>query len=318
VPQPTVQQVHVNRPLTNISVAYIQDQNDFIASKVFPIVPVDKKSDMYFTYSQNDFMRDEAAKRADGDESVGSGYGLSEQTYNADVWSFHKDVGNQVRENSDQPLDPDRDATTYVTRKLLLKQETQFASNYFTTGVWGTDVVGGTASPKWSDYAGSDPITDIETGKDNVQGVTGYMPNKLVLGYTLFRYLKQHPDIVDRIKYTSPNVPTEQILAQLFGLDEVVVAKAIKATNNEGETAAYTRVHGNNALLCYTPAQAGILQPAAGYIFGWKGISGGMGTNIAISSFYMPWRKSTRVEGESAFAMQMVGANLGYFFSNYA
>ena len=300
--------------------AYIQDQTDFVASRVFPIVPVDKKSDLYFTYTKNDWFRDEAQKRADGDESVGSGYGLSTASYNADVWAFHKDVGNQVRENSDQPLDPDRDATRFVTQRLLLKQEVQFAANFFTTGVWTgqADHVGGTDSPKWSDYAGSDPITDIETGKDAVQGTTGMMPNKLVLGYTLFRYLKQHPDIVDRIKYTSPDVPTEQILAKLFGLDEVVVAKAVKATNNEGETAVYSRVQGNNALLCYTPAQAGILQPAAGYIFGWKGISGGMGTNVAISSFYMPWRKATRIEGESAFDMHLVGSDLGAFFSNYA
>ena len=71
--QPTANQVHINRPLTNISVAYIQDDTHFIAGKVFPEIPVDKKSDLYFRYKKEDWFRDEARPRADGTESAGSG-----------------------------------------------------------------------------------------------------------------------------------------------------------------------------------------------------------------------------------------------------
>ena len=45
---PTLSQVHVDAILTNSSVAYIQAADNFIANKVFPIVPVDKQSDLYF------------------------------------------------------------------------------------------------------------------------------------------------------------------------------------------------------------------------------------------------------------------------------
>ena len=37
---PTRQQIHIDRPLTNISVAYMQDAKNFIADKVFPTIPV--------------------------------------------------------------------------------------------------------------------------------------------------------------------------------------------------------------------------------------------------------------------------------------
>lgn len=46
--QPTASDVHIDKPLTNISVAYIQNTNEFIADKVFPTVPVDKQTDKYF------------------------------------------------------------------------------------------------------------------------------------------------------------------------------------------------------------------------------------------------------------------------------
>src|ERR1017187_6613169 len=54
MPQPTLQDVHVNRPLTNISVAYLQEAAgvEFVADKAFPAVPVENKSDLYYTRSE--------------------------------------------------------------------------------------------------------------------------------------------------------------------------------------------------------------------------------------------------------------------------
>ena len=61
MPQPTLQDVHVNRPLTNVSVAYLQEAAgvEFVADKAFPAVPVENKSDLYYTYARADFNRDE-------------------------------------------------------------------------------------------------------------------------------------------------------------------------------------------------------------------------------------------------------------------
>ena len=42
------------------------------------------------------------------------------------VYAFHKDVDDQTRANSDTPLAPDRDATTFITQRMLLRQEIQW------------------------------------------------------------------------------------------------------------------------------------------------------------------------------------------------
>ena len=251
MPQPTLYQTHIDAPLTNISVAYMQSVDNFIASKVFPIVPVDKKSNKFFIYTKNDWFRDEAQRRADGTESAGSGYNLSTDSYAADVWAFHKDVGDQVRANSDTPLVPDREATEFVTSRLLLRQEIQFVTDYFATSIWGKDLTGvSSTSPtgdnftQWSDFANSDPLEDVEKAKETILGSTGFMPNTLVLGYQAYRKLRNHPDLVDRIKYTSSNTITTDIMARLFDVERVLVAKAVKATNNEGATAAFSFSYG--------------------------------------------------------------------------
>jgi len=322
MPQPTSNQVHVDAILTNISVAYMQRQENFIADKVFPVVAVDKQSDKYFTYTKNDWFRDEAEVRTDGSESVGSGYNIATDTYYADVFAIHKDIGDQTRANADAPINVDREAAEFVTHRLLQRREQQFVNDFMSASVWGTDVTGVAASPstgetvQWSDYTNSDPIEDIEAGKSGILSTTGFEANTLVLGYEVFRQLKNHPDLVDRIKYTSSQTITEDMLARMFDIERVLVAKSVKATNAEGATGAYDFSVGKTALLCHVAPSPGLLTPSAGYIMQWTGVSGGMGLTIGTSSFRLESLKATRVEGELAFDNKVVAADLGYLWSS--
>lgn len=317
--QPTSSQVHaINVPLTNISTAYIQDQSNFIAGKVFPRVSVKKQSDAYYTYPKNSWLRDEARPRAGGTESVGSGYDVSTSTYTAKVWAIHKNVDDQARNNADAGINLDRDATEFVTQRLLLSREIQWMTDFFTTSVWATD---STPSALWSAYATSDPVSDVETGKTTILASTGYKPNTLVLGYEVFVKLKNHPDVIDRINHFNASGSivnaTEQSLAVLFGVSNVYVSMGIKATNVEGETAATSFIAGKHALLAYVAPRPSLMTPSAGYTFSWDGVAGGMpGAEVGIKKFYIPEIASDRVEGQIAYANKVIGSDLGYFFSS--
>lgn len=322
MPQPTSSQVHVDAILTNISVAYLQRAENFIADKVFPVVPVDKQSDKYFVYSKNDWLRDEARVRTDGTESVGSGYNITTDTYYADVYAIHKDIGDQTRANADAPINVDREAAEFVTHRLLTRREIQFVNDFMTTGKWSVDVTGVAASAganqtiQWSNYTNSDPIEDIEAGKASILSTTGLEANTLVLGYDVFRRLKNHPDLVDRIKYTSSQTITEDMLARMFDIERVLVSKSVKATNAEGATSAYSFTTGKTALLCHVAPNPGILTPSAGYTFSWTGVSQGMGLTIGTSSFRLESLRATRVEAELAFDNKVVASDLGYFWNS--
>jgi len=322
MPQPSINSVHVDAILTNISVAYLQNQDNFIADKVFPVIPVDKKSDKFFTYTKNDWFRDEAQRRAGGTESAGGGYGLSTDSYSADVFAFHKDVDDQTLYNADAPLNPLREATEFVTRRLALRKEIQWNSDFFAGGIWGNDYDGVSGAPstnevkQWSDYAASDPIDDIEDAKAGILSTTGMEANTLVLGYDVFRTLKNHPDIVDRIKYTSSQTVTADMLAAMFDVPRVIISKAVKATNNEGATAAYSFTSGKKALLCHVAPTPGLLTPSAGYSFSWTGVSGGLGATIGTSQFRMESLKADRIEAEMAFDNKVIASDLGWFWDS--
>lgn len=321
MPQPTRTDVHVDGVLTNISVAYRQQQENFIATRVFPVVPVQHRSDKYYIYDKNAWLRDQMQRRPPATESAGSGYTLSTDSYTCEVWALHKDIDDQTRANADQPLDLERDTTIWLTQQWLLRQEIQWVTDFFTTGIWTQDYTGVAAAPganqflQWNDVT-SDPISDIEAGKEKVLSTTGFEPNTLVLGYQVFRYLKQHPDIVDRIKYTSAQAITAGMIGAIFEIPRVFVAKAVKATNNEGGSATYAYTHGKAAWLGYVAPQPSLLAPSAGYTFMWQGVSGGLGVEVGVKRFMIDELSAERFEIQAAWDNKVVASDLGVFFTS--
>lgn len=310
--QPTANDKHVDAVLTDISVQYMQEADAFIAGEVFPEVTVEKQSDFYYIYDKEDWFRDEVERLAPNSESAGSGYNVSTDTYRADVYAFHKDIDIFEEGNEDEVFNAREDATEFVSQRFLLKQEIQWASDYFTTNVWDTDVTGDTDFTYWDDDVNSDPVEDVEDGRRQILTTTGFMPNTMVLGWDVFRHLKNHPDIRERLDGDQANADQ---LANIFELDRVLVARAIENSAQEGGSASFGFVHGKNALLAHVPDTARKRRPSAGYRFVWTGVSG-LGTEVAIQDFEMEERHSTRIEGIKAWTNEQVSTDLGYFFES--
>ena len=324
--QPTVSDVHVNAPLTMISIAFLQDATSFVAARVFPNIPVSKQSDRYYVYNRGDFNRDEMQLRAPATESAGGGYTLDNTpTYFANRYSFHRDIPDEIRANADAVLNPDREAVAFVTHKALIRREKLFASNFFTTGVWTTDYTGVASAPstnqmlQWNN-ANSTPIEDIRFGKRTIRESTGVESNKLVLGRATYDRLLDHPEIIDRIKYgQTPGSPAKsnlQILASLFEVDEILVMNAIENTAAEGQTAVHSFIGGKKALLLYSPTAPGLMTPAAGYTMSWTGLMGNGIEGNRIRTFRLEQLGADRIEIDMCFDMKKVSADLGFFWNS--
>jgi len=312
MPQPTRGDVHVVRALTNVSVAYMQQSTDFIASSAFPSVPVTFQSDKYFVFDSVDFRRNNAKPRAPGTESAGGGFDISTATYTAEVYALHQDIADQIRSNSE--IDMDRSASEFVAQQLLIQKEVNWMSKYFNTGIWGTDVVGTTDFTKWDDSS-SDPEADIDAGKAAIKVATGLTPNTLIVSYETHQALKRHPLVTERFKHTSSDSITSAILARFFEVDRYMVASASYTTSAEGAaTTVNAFIAGKNALLCYVAPNPGIMVPSAGYSFVWSAFSGA-GGGMRTKRFRMEALSSDRIEGEFAYDQKMVLAEAGYFFS---
>lgn len=317
MPSPTQTDVHVDRPLTDISTAFIQSAEGFVANKVFPTIPVGKQTNKYFTWDRNNFFLDSMEKRADATESAGGAIEKSTATYSCDVWSLHKDIGPQVRANDDEG-NLDSAAAIYLAQQNLIRMDRQFSADFFVTGKWTNEVTGTTDFTKWSDGT-SNPEKDIQLGVLTVLTLTGIKPNTLVVGFKAHQALKRHPAIKDQIKYTSSASITSAIIAKHLEVDRYIVSEGVYATNDEAAASdTYSLIQGDNALLCYSTPSPGLMTPTAGYTFVWSGLTGLNSNGVTTSKFFMDKTKADRIEIESAFDMKLVSADLGYFFLNVA
>lgn len=316
--------LHIDKALTNMSVQYLQDESNFIAGQVFPMVPVQKQSDRYFVYKKEDWFRDDAQERAPGTESAGGDYDIDNTpTYFCRKYAFHKDVFEEDRANADDPLTPDEDAVAFVTDKILLNKENNWARTFFKTGVWGTNLQGAATAAAgkvvyWDDYANSSPIEDITAASTAQAEVTGKRPNTIVMGRRAYDALKNHPDFLDRVKYTQKGVVTTDLIAQMFDVDRVLVANAIQNTAKKGQQAAMSFILGNHVLLCYTTNAPRLKTATAGYTFVWTGLMGSNALGGRINRFSMPQLGigTERIECELAYDMKVIAADMGTFIEN--
>ena len=320
---PMPQAVHIDQALTFFSVAYMA-KGKMLSGVLFPFVPVRKQSDTYFIYDQGDFNRNDAGIRAPGTEPNYGDYDITSATpYFCKEWEKAKIVTDEEAANSDAPLMPLQDATEFVSRKIMLAREADFATKFFTTGVWtgGADKAGGTDFTAWSSPV-STPAANVASWSDTVNDATnGHRPNVLAIGSNVFTTLKNHPDVIDRIKYTQKGVNgdiTPELLAGYFGVERVLVGDMPITTSAKGATLANSQLYAGKALLCYVPPGAvGLRTVAAGKTFAWDA-GRGLGADargMAVLRWYNQERRGTVVQGSGFWDHKVTASNAGLYAS---
>ena len=87
MPNPTANALHVDSLLTNMSIGY--KNLSYIADEAFPIVPVQKQSDIIPQFDQSHWFRDQAVIRAPGPKSQRAGWKVTtDETYYCQRFSF--------------------------------------------------------------------------------------------------------------------------------------------------------------------------------------------------------------------------------------
>ena len=109
---------------------------------------------------------------------------------------------------------------------------------------------------------------------------------------------------------------TEDVLAQILGLDKVLIGGAVENTAKEGATATMARLFAKDALLVYAAPRPSLMLPWAATRSRGPDNLGAGANGARIKRFRMESIASDRIEGEMAYDMKLVAADLGVFFSN--
>ena len=322
--KPTPSDAHVNIPLTNLSVAYVQAAQNFVADRVFPLVGSDQQSNLYYVWNKSDFNRAEMQRRAPGAVSASMGVALTTASFAADVWAVNFPIPDQLRANADSVLGLDSAATEALALQSLIRKEVQFVSRAMATGVWSRDITGVASAPstnqvlQWNNSSAT-PIQDIRAGKQYILNQTGRMPNKLTLSRQVWDVLADHPTILNRVvNGQTPGGPatvTKAMVAAILELEEVLVMDGVQESAVEGGTSSMAFIAPKAALLTFTPSAPSLITPAAGYTFYWSGYTGAQANGSRIKRYRQEDRAADIIEIEAAFDQRVVASDCGYYFT---
>jgi hypothetical protein len=312
--------VHIDRVLTNISMGYPNE--DLLGPVLSPSVRVAKQSDLYYVHGREGWVVEPGSDvRAPGTEANEiPGLKLSTNPYFAREYALQIPVTDEERENADAPLSPDRDGTELVTGKLLLARELRMKDMFTTAANYAagnsTTLVG---TQQFNDAANSNPISVFKTARDALHAKLFIRPNLAVIPYQVMSALEDHPDFIERIKYSQAAFLTEDLIARMLGIPRIVVPGVGYNSARMGQTEAINYLWGKDIILAYVPQRPGLKTPAFAYEFTWR-YPGGQ--EQITERWYEQKRKSTVIRVSRRYDIKFIAVDAtckstaGYLIKN--
>lgn len=321
--------------LTNMSMAYFQDIEDYVSKSLFPILPVRLSTASYYKFSKALLARDNVQRKPNFGKVHPAVMGLTDDSYHCYVDQVIVGIDriqtlDYGRSKAPGVADPREAKTKFIAEQMNIHLDILFAQGFFNENAWSNVFTGDntisinydTANNEFLpfDDVNSDPIIFIDYLKAEIRRVGRRQPNKLALGIETFNALKNNSKILERVKYggssANPATVNQKSLAELFGLEEVKVFASTYNKANLGQDEDMDFIcEPKGALLCYTTNTPAIDEATAGYIFSWDML--GDGNYLPILQYEGEGGTHTEfMEGLMATDMKKTGEDLAVYLKD--
>ena len=279
-----------NMFLTSMSMAAFQSASSYVAKSLFPILPVSLSTASYYIFSKEDLARDNVKRKPQFGKVDPFQISNSTDTYSVDVDQIIMGIDkinetNYSRLNIPGASDPRKSKVKVIAEQMNIHQDVIFAQKFFKSGVWNNEWTGVDSNPsgkqllKFSDD-NFQPVKFFDDLKAEMLETGRREPNKLALGVKAYNALKENGDLLERIKFSgssvNPAVINERVIAEILGLEKVVVFKSTYNQAAFGKAEDMTFIcDPTSALLCYATDTPAVDEPSAGYTFTWDMLGDG-------------------------------------------
>ncbi len=295
----------VDPVLTNIARGFTNASH--VAVKLFPIVTVSKEGGKIPQFTKEAFKiyNSERAIRAKSNRIN------PENRTEIDFVLTEHDLEYPIdyREQEEDVFPSRLHATTVVADGISLRLEKLAAdiAQNLATYPSGNKVTLA-AGDKFTNTA-SNPFVIFDAAKEAVRGKIAQRPNVCVLGPSAFNALKNHPAVLERIKYTQQAIITSELLRALLDFDELYVGDAVYST----DAGVFTDIWSDNAIVAYVPkantdVPRSYYEPAFGYTLRKR--------NNPMVDSYTEGGKVEIIRNTDIFIPKVVGSDAGYLIND--
>jgi hypothetical protein len=218
------------------------------------------------------------------------------------------------REDGDSAFDLQVHATDVVTEGIMLRREkycADLAQNPATYPAGNKIMLGGTSA--FTDKT-SDPIGVIEDARDAVRDRIGKRPNTMIIGAPTRKVLRNHPQLIEKIKYSMKGVITLDLLREIFEIENIHFGEAVASSEFE----EFDDLWSDNIVLAYVKpmkdtsnssrSARNYRDPSFGYTLRKRG--------MPMIDVRQEDGKLQLIRNTDLFKVQVVGADAGYLISN--
>lgn len=262
--------VHAQSFMSNLSVQYANEA--YIGDALLPMVPVNHLTDKFAIYPKRDALAvpdDSMEGKSEASEVEQS---RSSDTYTCEGRGLKESLERKTVDNQDMVFDEMMDLQSHVSDLMALAREKRSMAVLTNSSNYGSNTAAVAAADRWNSAGAGDPILKIRTARHEIWNGRG---SGRIVGFcplSVYLVLGTHPAILDVTKYTSQGIVPRQVLAGLFELDDLLIAKAWEDTANSGQTASYSRIVTSKVFGMVRVADNASLRNAAfGYTMRFKG-----------------------------------------------
>jgi hypothetical protein len=238
--------------------------NALVGDLIAPRVPVGRQSFQYTVFDRSNQRLDRQTLRAPGATPQTDRMSYSEYPYFCKSHALRAEVPYEQEQYAlGLGFSEKQAATRRLIDKISLDRENYIASLVTATAnVTNNQSLSGTSM--WDNYTGvSHPIPVVEAAKALIRQ-SGTEATPFIISDPVVTALVNHPDIIDRFKYTQPGAITLDQLSQVFG---ITCVRAAAIALDKGNNASY--VWGTNALLASVQPASSMDDLSALKTFSW-------------------------------------------------
>lgn len=258
--------LHIDQVLSQFAMGY--RPTGFIADMIYPIVDVQKQSDLYAIFNRDDALRQQDTKRAPGTEAKVVTRNVGSATYYASNYALKMPVTIEDRTNAD-PLYVAKlieGRVQFIMDHLMLDWEIRVANQ-----VTSTSNVGSSAAVSSAWNGAGDVLGNLNTAKDNVEDSNGVPVTDIVAGLPAWRSMRRDSNVRNLIFGTDNGggYPSREQMANVLEVERFHVGGAYQNTGGEGLAESLSTIWGDNVLLYHRPDSPTLDTPSFAYAIRW-------------------------------------------------
>ena len=300
----------LNPVLTGHAEKFMRQPGGFVGGALFPAFSSGLQSASYYVFDAENYLGiPQNIRRAPGTPFKRIMPKVSDDSFACKGYGLEQPVPDEDRAKYASYLAADLAAARRLTDIIKINHEIRVHSLATDT----TKVPNATISTKWDDSS-SDPKADVAAAKEAIRHAIGANPNTMIVSRPVMNVLDVHPKLVDLFKYTMPGVMNEDKLAQYFGIQNILVAEQVIATNQEGQAVTAADIWGDDVVLAHVQPGQDLMLLNFGRTFYWDqfGSPEQDGVPIAIETYRDDTVKSDIHRALHQTDEKLVGPQAGY------